>query len=210
MQARNEQIQQIQVRNEQMNECNRCNRYKQERNEQMQERNEQMQERNEQMQERNEQMQELVEKHYEFALDVAKKYAYRYGVDHDLATNVAVERLIKCANVGDKCESTGVPFEGYLERSIRLDILHTKSRKVIVSSAVCDFAEVQEHSTRRELPGFMGLLMECKQRQIFEARLSGSSFGAIADAFGISKKRTQIVKERIDANMATIASYLAD
>ena len=153
-------------------------------------------------------MEQLVQEHYEFVMSIAKKYAYRYGVDEDLANNVAMERLLKCAKVGDKQEQTGVPFQGYLERSVRLDILHTKRRKVIVSSAVTDYAETSIEEVRQEMPEFMAWLLEYKHRQILAGRQTGYSYGAIGQTYGVSKKRIQFVKERIDNNIGAIASQL--
>jgi len=139
----------------------------------------------------------LIEKHYTSVLDIARKYAYRYGVDEDLASNLAIERLIKCANNGDRNEETGAPFIGYVEKSVRLDIIHAKTHRVINAGASVEYAACDDTDGLIASLYHMTYLMDFKHRQIHEARSSNNTQQSIADKYGIGKKRVQIVQKRI-------------
>ena len=136
---------------------------------------------------------ELFLLNYETALNVATKHALRVGIDIDMATNLAIDRLAKCANRGDNHEETGAPFIGYVEKSIRLDILHMKTTRNI------NLGEAVEHTTSSQNDGIlesipmMPYIFDFKHRQIYESRRAGFTFQAIGDAFGVGKKRIQIV-----------------
>jgi len=151
----------------------------------------------------------LFEDHYEHALKVATKHAFRYGIDVDEATNIAIDRLMKCVSRGDKCETSGAPFSGYVEKSIRLDILHvkTKAKSINFGENIELTEEKKEFAILESMPE-LSLIFDYKHRQVFEARHAGITFQKIGDSFGVGKKRVQQIMQKKKNFLAIVLNFL--
>ena len=149
----------------------------------------------------------LVSEHYSEALRIATKYAYRYGVDVDIATNLAVERLIKCAKKGDQKATSGAPFIGYVEKSIRLDIIHHKTMRQVTAGDMVEYAEQTPEMVILESLPSVNLVLDYKHRQILESRATKATQLHIATQYGIGKKRVQNVEKKIRTRLSSILTF---
>jgi len=146
----------------------------------------------------------LFAEHYDSAIKIAKKHASRMHVDIDMAENIAIERLIKCANRGDKSDKTNTPFSGYVEKSVRLDILHEKQRKQKPIGELIEQVKIPEsYDIIKSIPS-LSLIFDFKHRQVYEMRRSGKTYAEIGALIGASKKRTQTIIERKSVHLKQI------
>ena len=150
----------------------------------------------------------LFSEHYENTLKIARKHARHMGVDSDFAENIAIERLMKCVKRGDNEAETNVPFSGYVEKSVRLDILNAKLKRQRPLGELVEQSPMPESYVTVESIPSLSLIFDFKHRQVYESRRMGTPYSKIARIYGVSKKRMQSVIEKKGNHLKSILKFM--